>query len=135
MTFRKQWPQKRTEYPTSNRAKSQRQYFTAKTTAHARASDIRARHHQSPTTRSYSYRPLRPHNRMISRAPRPAAVRSPRSRPPGAAPAGRCPPDLALAPCCLPLPRDGILPGRARQQGGGLLRAPCATTSTTPIRH
>ena len=79
MTFRKQWPQKRTEYPTSNRAKSQRQYFTAKTTAHARASDIRARHHQSPTTRSYSYRPLRPHNRMISRAtsPRPSDPRGP----------------------------------------------------------
>ena len=91
MTFRKQWPQKRTEYPTSNRGKSQKQYFAAKTTADRAHATTRGR--QSPTTST------RPHNRTISCAPRTAAVRSPRSRPPTAAPAWTLPAQLGPLAC------------------------------------
>ena len=74
-------------------------------------------------------RPLRPHNRTISCAPRPTAVRFPRSRPPTAAPARTLPAQLWPPG----LPRDGILPAVPGRGAGGLLRAPCATT--TPIRY
>ena len=113
MTFRKQWPQKRTEYPTSNRGKSQKQYFAAKTTADRAHATTRGR--QSPTTRSYSYRPLGRYapttaRSRAPRAPRPSDPRGP-ARPRPRRP-GRCPPSLVPWPAAR---RDP--PGRARQGG------------------
>ena len=120
MTFRKQWPQKRTEYPTSNRGKSQKQYFAAKTTADRAHATTRGR--QSPTTST----PPQPHDLV-----RPAH----RGRPiPAVPPAhGRAGLDAARPAWSPGLPRDGILPAVPGRGAGGLLRAPCATT--TPIRY
>ena len=120
MTFRKQWPQKRTEYPTSNRAKSQKQYFAAKRQhmpARVTSGCAPTRARRRVRTRTARYAPTTARSRA-PRGPRPSDPRGP-------APAGRCPP--CLAPL-LPAPAERRDPPGPCQAAGG--RPP-----TRAVRH